>query len=477
MQSRYAFLFSFFLSAPAFADIVFINLHDSPGEEQAARDAADQRHEKLWVVKSTDFDAPYHATLNTQMDALAPKIKSSIQELNDIDDSIQNEKDAYSIAKNSRNMTWLGKKIEAFTGDAAKEMKTHEDAVQALEKKKIALQQKQKVLQNQYIALEKQNNSVSKELETTLQQIQNSGKSISSLIVSGHHVGNQYWGDHDRKVIERDLSATLKKYPKVTNTLQALYEWGCHTGEADKITEWKTAFPSLKLVLGFLGTGPIENSMADNTILRDALTREADLLRTNDLKQAQKMLNGLKNAAVTYLAGALNQCYVGTAITGLKANKINDALNVNCADPVLKRKLLESFSHYQKYKAAQENTFTDVPGMDANPDKNSIKSFYNDEEQFKNCYRSYSIAIPSPDDIVNLIHFKNIQANFQAFYGGKLGSTRHDVLQAVKTISDPTIKSAAQKILGDLKCVPESWITEVAKTGTKPAPPDFNRCQ
>ena len=477
MKKYFLLCILIFITTPTFADILFINLNNSPDEEVAARAAADARHEKLWVFNEHDADQSAHDPLKKKLDDTDTVYQKVLTELSLASATLQKHEDMLKSLKENHPEKdgWISKEWDQHFNAVGGKIKTVEDAIVRLKAKKKQLSDQADFLGEQGLELKSRYESLSGEFDRFLKKMQNSGATISSLVVSGHHSGDRYFGGSlDFGLNDKSLKDALKKYPKVSGSMKALYEWACETG-LGTIVEWRNEFPSLKMVLGYEKRGPLAATLADHTILQDALTREAQLLQVQDVKSAQKILNGIKNSSATNLVGAINNCFAGVPNANVKASTFEEAKIFRCKDT--RYDLMGAFEDYQKYKEAEEETFLDVPDENSDESTNLIRGFYDRTVREKACYQQFQIKIPPANEIVSLIHFKTILANFQSFFGVNLGTTRHEVLEKIKTLPAGTLKTAALTLLVNLQCDPESWITDIAKKGTKPIKPDLVACK
>lgn len=401
-----------FTFSSANADIIFVDLKRADSEVLVARQAAEKRGEKLYVIPPQ-----YSAQDKVKIDKLEKEFESL-------------KKQYLQYKGSGRELQDQVYEKEAELNEVRKKYYFHQDM-----------------------------------LDKTISDIEKQGNLVSSLILSGHSMGESFWGPlgntgtsnelHNRQVLE-----VFNKHPKSKTAMKSLYLWGCHSGELKPITWWGENFKDLKVIGGFSGTAPSSATASSPAILKDIMIKEAEISKLNDLKKVQAALNGLSHVHETPAVLMANSCYVGTSQSKVKAVKFDAKKVVNCDEGL---KVLEpQLFIFQKYMSATEKNYTAVP---KNQGSSPLRTFYGDLQQYFHCPQvvkklQSTMGIPfNLDTVANLIHFDTIKRNFETFYRVKLGNDRASALKSIGQLPEGQ-RRVAEIMLKKMDCIPLTWVTE-----------------
>jgi hypothetical protein len=131
------------------------------------------------------------------------------------------------------------------------------------------------------------------QLSKELAKLKAQGVTLSSLIISGHHTDQEFWGiqgDLDEEELEK---AFLDNKPLGDN-LKSIYLWGCYAATTDDFLKgWKKAFPSTSMMVGFAGQAPAGTSPSSGRLLGDLMGKESDFQNTRDRDELKRMFDSL----------------------------------------------------------------------------------------------------------------------------------------------------------------------------------------
>ena len=421
-----ALLFSF----TARADIIFIDLHHSVGEVNAAREAAEARGEKLIVlsaVKPTPADVANYNRLRAEKDFTEDKVL----EMSALMARFSSPKaSGYSTAK-----------------------KLHDDYLTKLREQKKTVA----ALYDKYTF----NND---DLDRALDKIESEHRTLTSLIISGHSNGNSLWGDEGH-IKRADLLEVFGKHPKQKATLDSVLLWGCYAGKLGAAKWWHENFPRVDMLAGFAGAAPLAATAASPELLKDILIKQANIEKQTDVKGLEKVFSSLKDVGVTNAAIATQGCYVANIEdVGRFRKDTRSDKNEECAKAeALVLAKAQVFAKYYRATTLEYATARGDPHSSANP----LRSVYNYMQTYDYCPGMMdrigkAIGIPIDTNMVlGMIYFENVRKNYEAYYHVKMGANRKEVLEKM---ASPGFKNdrnhgAAVKILLNLDCLPFSWIT------------------
>jgi hypothetical protein len=251
-----------------------------------------------------------------------------------------------------------------------------------------------------------------------------SGVRPRSMVFSGHHVEGLYFYGSSGGVHVHRLKQYLEEQPASPETnaffssITSLHLWGCYSGtfsNTQKLTSVQDSpFLNLKSIFGFLKKGPLGTSTVSGNLLRDSLTRSEQILRTADRKSKSDILKKVVGSANYDLV-----VYQGDSIfTKSSVNTREDFIR-NCQAPRTYKVLTESVQLINKYNE----------GLLPIPDstyESPLRDAYQKLQEYNYCLQMKAIKRPPGEDfipvdnVVRLIFYKNIMANFARLYAKPL---------------------------------------------------------
>lgn len=371
MESVRLFLFLAFLpAAPARADILFLDLNNSPKEIEAARASAKKRGEKLVVLP------PPVATLTRQREQ--EKLKQA--------ENLQNQMLEYCKADDpGPECTDLNEQVKA----------TNEELYGRTSQFSVAM------------------------LEKELEAREASGEYFTSIVLSGHDGTGEFHGDNGR-VTDFELAVAMEKFPKQKQAVRGLHLWGCYTTTIGSVvTNWKKHFPQISLLTGYDDRAPLNSTPAGWSYLRGVLDNENKLIAAGDAKKIQKILMQVPGVSNIGLSAAVVSC-------DIYANR-EDAfaladLPSRCG--AYEKEVRAALPAYECYVRALDEKCADVP---ANTARSELRDFYRALHKGEACvdlegfpYFKDIFSAYSRDQAIRLVFFKNVQKNVAKIHGEEL---------------------------------------------------------
>ena len=438
-----AVVFLLLVSLPAHADIIFIDFHNSANEVKAARDAAEARGEKLIVLTAKEKTTPEWMK------------QGEIEQQREID------------GKKAAEMSVL---MTRFSSPSAKGYST---AKRLRDDYLAKVNSANKTL----VALEDRTSLDTDDLDRALSTLESEHRTLTSIVISGHSDGEATWGETGM-IHRQDFLDVLNKHPGQKATLDSVLLWGCHSAHVADVLWWNRNFPEVDMIAGFAGAAPLAATAASPELLKQLLLKQANIEKQNDVKKLEKVFSGLKDVSVTNLSLSTNGCYVANdEHQGIIGKNLTKDKNEECAkvEPTVTEQG-KVFAQYFKARKEESN----LTMVLANPHnlQSPLRLFYNSIQNYGYCpglllrlQLAMGMKVNAPI-VLGMIFFENVQANYEAYYGVQMGSSRPEVLNKISSTAfkNDSRHRAAVKLLQELDCVPSTWITELPRG--KPDAPD-----
>lgn len=478
---RLATLAAIFLGAtsPAFADIVFIDLNGSEREIIAAREAASARGERLIVVP--ELTSKERAVLS-QFQSKSKALETRIKKLEE-----QQNSPAGGTADSTNRLILAKAELELLT------------------------QKRNETFSSRAFSIEK--------LESTIAALDEAKRPVTAMVISGHSNGYTLWGDlslNNGTVRPSDIGELAKRYPGAMSSLRSLMLWGCYTGTAGSTFTWKSTLSQLKIIAGFYDSGPSGTTRASADLLKDFLMKDASIAQKRMLGEINQAIRNLNYARITATAALVHDCYFNVKSGAKPLSEIKNECDLE-KDHYLATLLTE----FSLYLQAKENAFANPP---TDTHHSSLRDFYSAIQRYSHC-EEIAALVPR-ERILALIFFENVRKNFAEYYAEYLKEFREKLEpiigpEALEMVALPDLKSKtttrqaivtsimqlqnlianlsdrlqddmtdeertnlqalvntleeyeniAMKTIGNLDCVPMTWITSTPVPGVKPETP------
>jgi hypothetical protein len=349
------------------ADILFLDMNDSPKEIEAAAKAARARGERLIVYPQMSEEN------RAENERIKAQLKRTTREFERV---CNREADRNACTAVDRQMRQLY--------DAQR-----------------------KITQNIRFDMNK--------LKDVLEKHNKNGGKVNSLVISGHD-GTGHFNGVFGDMSDRGLSEMLDSIPGLKDNLLGIHLWGCYTTSPSSIlTNWKANFPNTVLVTGYNGVAPANDKPAGWNYLEAVLKQELDLIAETDQKKLQRMLKNMPG--VNFMpAAAFNRgdCFISPSDTFSFTELMS-----RCKD--LMAKLKTQQDQYNCYLKAENEQCANPPSDTRN---GVIRQFYNLVQNAGPCgeleeYRG-QLRI-SRDQVIRMVFFPEVKKNYAGIYGKEIG--------------------------------------------------------
>lgn len=230
---------------------------------------------------------------------------------------------------------------------------------------------------------------------------------VTSMVISGHD-GNGNFSGRNGGVQASELKEILKSQTNLGISVRSLYLWGCYTATPGSLEfNWKDAFPNLQFVAGFDGAAPLGDKPAGQMYLKDALTKEKSLIAARDEKELGSLFKQIRGRAMVNAAVCSGDSFASNKkISSLKKLKEECRAEDNS-------KGMEVFECYAMAKVGCENP-------PSNTGNSPLRNYYNFLQETSHCepmYAQIGAYRPTRDQVIRLIYYKNVVANFSRLHG------------------------------------------------------------
>jgi hypothetical protein len=354
-------LLTLLLMAPsAHADVLFLDLNNSPHEVAAAREAAKKSKREFHLVPNTTAaDQKELARLKGQANSFAR---------------------AY------------GKKCKDPKAPGCEELRKKEGEAYAAHQAKV-----------------KSFEFSPEMLENFLAERESKNKPVTSVVVSGHDGTGTFSGEFGH-VGDQQLAEIFEKYPQSKDAIRALHLWGCYTtSPGSLLLNWKKHFPNTSIITGYEGRAPLNDKPAGWHYLKGVLAQEEQLFAAQDHAKLKKLLNRIPGANM--VLAAVNVC---DEYASYKESYNLKDLDERCKN--LKVELEKNLPEYQCFLRANEDKCKDPP---TNVGAGAVRAFYEILHKSAACTqisRDEIYRTVSRDQAIRLVFAKEVQKNFHNIY-------------------------------------------------------------
>ncbi|QLY24535.1 hypothetical protein HW988_13870 [Bdellovibrio sp. KM01] len=337
------------------ADILFVDVNNSPKEIEAAQKAAIARHEKLIVIPDPQKQTAQDKELRRQID--------------------QATNNARTICNKSPGKD-CGDAIQARTNLVEKQMKSPN-----------------------YVS--------SENLSSQLAVLKKNGSKLSSVIISGHD-GNGHFGGSQGLLNDKDIAEAFAQNAPVGDEVRSMMLWGCYTANIGSLTSyWKKTLPNVELIAGYDGIAPLGDKPANWDYLSDVLIKEKKLTAIKDANELKKALQGLDGTNLLNASLCVDDNFA--------SNKF--ALNLKDAKKLCAGTLEAVKPAYECYLKAEDQKCANPPKNTGNSELRTAYNKLQDSRHCAEIHEGQLAPdTPSPDILIRLIHFQNVKDNLTRVY-------------------------------------------------------------
>lgn len=388
------FIFSLFTAHFAAADILFLDMNNSPKEVEAAQRAAKKRGERLVVIPTMS----------------------------------QESRKRYAEAES--NIRRLSNEFESnncFSGTAGG------NCAQIISERRLA-----------YDELKKHSpNANSETIKAALLELKKEGSVPSSVIISGHDGSGSFSGVFGNTSAE-ELGKVFDELG-MNESVRSIHLWGCYTTTLGSIElYWKKNFPHLALLTGYNGLAPLNDKPAGWNYLEGVLSKEKDLIEAGDLKKLQKLFKSIPNVGMVHAAICADELYVSNT----------EATTVDAAFNVCEQNITELEAEYETYLCYAQASNPECADVPKETGSGPLRAYYNKLHDSRHCseleqFRSRLKKLPSPDQLIRLIHTRRVKGNFLEAYGKEVVET-NEILRELGAPESLTFQDMKQMTRGEL---------------------------
>ncbi len=292
------------------------------------------------------------------------------------------------------------------------------------------------------------------------------GAKVNSLILSGHDGGGEYYGDTGRTDLA-EISELVNGNREVFDDTSSLLLMGCWTGVPDQVDLWKTIFPRMRVLGGFVGSAPASTRAASGQYITGILRGEANLPNNASRARVQQMINTIQN---------INQVTAGVYINPTCEDDSSRSpayyyVSPSQSDNELPEHIRPGLSIYQGVSMQEANcrrTFGHegtrgtydwdavqqyYSGKREPENNNELRSLYSFLRNSEYCFtQGFATPAVTPEQVLFLRFFQDMKKNFNKYFKTDLDNM-YLKLDALVEASDDTVSKAAysehKKLVGD----------------------------
>jgi hypothetical protein len=279
-----------------------------------------------------------------------------------------------------------------------------------------------------------------------------------SLLLSGHFGGGTFTGNLGSLSVA-DLKKVFSEFPNVRSRVSRLYLLGCYTNTYSQIQSlWRDAFPQSHVIAGFFGQSPRGDSKLNLEYIGKTIRFTKAFESVKSKADFEDALAELKPFADINVALSIGDYYQETGSDQLFVLSQSAQKVVTCHAALSP----ESLSFYETILSGAQP----IPKSTGN---SKLRTYYTGLRDHASCLQEADFLqlepqVPNPDQVIRLILYKNVVANFHSLQGSDL--VNFDVLLRSLNV-EPDLLS--QKVdLNDRKAV-ITWIKALqARLGKVP---------
>ncbi len=254
-----------------------------------------------------------------------------------------------------------------------------------------------------------------------LQQLVRKDQHPVALIFSGHSGGKSFFGERGNLSL-KEVKQAFQAVPKLPDqsalrdSVRSVYLFGCYTGTFGSVRLWREQFPKAGVLVGFEQSAPSKAQTASSALIGDLVAREQQLTQKRDLKAVEKLFREIQYSNQVSLAVCLNDQYVS------QSARLNfQEYTKHCPREVFQSLRVTCKQLYFPYLTCDPG-FEDLP---TDTHSSVLRDVYNRLRRYEHCEREFmSMALPSPEDVVRLIFFRNVVSNFEMYFRPELEKAR-----------------------------------------------------
>jgi hypothetical protein len=278
--------------------------------------------------------------------------------------------------------------------------------------------------------------AVSKEsVSEKLKQLADNGVAPVSVVLSGHDGGGWVSGDAgslSSNELLSSLKSSYKEKPELLQEMHTLLMWGCYTTTKALISQYKLYIPSLKVIAGFYGSGPLSIRPASSNLMNDVLVKSDELSSLSGASRLKTAIQGLDNYLYTYSGiYVAAQCgeyhaYNNSEYTsdGAKTERKFEEFKqeVDCYD------LDETLEDNQMILAAYLSGATPIPTNTRDTELRRLYKYARQNKHLKDQCPSIDNVLALDGDRIGMLLFNHgVKANFDKVFDTEISQLKSDI--------------------------------------------------
>lgn len=292
-------------------------------------------------------------------------------------------------------------------------------------------------------------------LTEQLQTLKSKNAHVSSLILSGHDGAGHFYGD-STGITKEQIFALTNKYPKEIGSMSSVLLMGCWSSVPKEVDEWKTAFPALKIIGGFVGSAPSSERPEAAHFISDILSNESKVGKNSTQSSVKNVIDSIRDLKMVtsgvYIDNSKSGC------SGIMDNKnqfyyVSPALNENEVDtklvglhPYTSTASSEAELQCRMFAAQYAwDTLDSYFSGDKEPENTpELRSLYSSLRNHDHCIsKGYIQPRYNSEQVLFLRFFKDMKKNFVKYFDKQL----QEAASAINKIDKNKLSFSAQNAL------------------------------
>lgn len=240
-------------------------------------------------------------------------------------------------------------------------------------------------------------------LKKELESMSRNKVSLSSVIISGHDGNGSFVGSRGG-LSDKEVKEAFEAASPLGNSVKSLMLWGCYTTNIGSLEyNWKKVLPGLSVIAGYDGSAPAGDKPASWNYLEDILIKEKALSQAADQRTIQQIFKSIRDINIVTSAICVNQDIYVTP-RGVKSIK----KEIEGCKTLQSGQLTDKIMCYEKAEPGCE----DIP---SNTQSGPLRALYNEVQATKHCHSLIPshIRVPSGDATLRLMYDRQVRESFE----------------------------------------------------------------
>lgn len=393
--------------------VLMISFHDGAAEERGAAEAACARGERLVVLPKP---SPEAQQVRSQYDAIMRRLVSL--------------ETAYERCSTEDCLNQITTQTHSIYGEAG------------------PLGSRLEELRPDYLS----------QLQSFIESSRANSTKVSSMIISGHDGGGDYYGDYGSTNIA-EISEMVSQNQGAFADTSTLLLMGCWTSPPDQVDQYRSIFPKLRVLGGFVGSAPASTREAAGTYVSGLLRGEKNLPRNNSRASVQAMINSVQNMNIVtsgvYINPACEETETSPAYYYISpANNSHEipegmrpGINVYQGQSTRDLACVRAFGGGDTGGSFDWNAILQYYQGEREPENNpELRGLYSFLRNNSHCFENeVSFAPVTPDQVLFLRFYQDTKKNFEKYFKAELETMYGTLEKLVEQSTNPQIKAEFQR--------------------------------